>query len=58
MRVDNNLTQKELAEVLKVSHTTIYHWEKGEQQPSLEMLARIALYFQASTDYLLGLKDF
>lgn len=57
LRIENKLTQEQLGEILSVSHSTIYHWEKGIQQPSLDMLIKIVLYFQVPAGYLLGLED-
>ncbi len=55
VRVENNLTQKQLAEFLHVSTTTICQWETLKQEPSLDALTAIAKLFHISADYLLGL---
>jgi transcriptional regulator with XRE-family HTH domain len=34
-RINANLTQKEVAEALKVSNATIVSWEKGLTEPSV-----------------------
>jgi transcriptional regulator with XRE-family HTH domain len=57
LREENNLTQKELAVKLAVTNSTVCDWEKGRSQPDLEMLAKIACFFEVKTDYLLGLED-
>ncbi len=41
-RVSNNLTQKELADLLKVERTTVTMWEKGSSCPSIQTLKKIA----------------
>lgn len=41
-RVNAKLTQKELAEVLGVSNTTIVNWEKGNSEPDLTQLRKIS----------------
>ena len=41
-RVSNNLTQKELAEKLKVERTTVTMWENGSSNPSIPTLKKIA----------------
>ncbi len=57
LREEKGISQKDLGDVFHVSRTTIYHWETGKQQPSLEMLADIALYFEVTVGYLLGVED-
>ena len=57
LRVENNLTQKQLAEKLQTTNSSVCDWEKGRSQPDLKTLANMAQLFQVSADYLLGLKD-
>lgn len=51
------MTQKQLAESLKVSQATICEYETGKSSPSSEILSRLAVALHTSTDYLLGLTD-
>lgn len=57
LRKIKNLTQKQLAEILKTNNSSICDWECGRSQPDLEMLVCIAEFFEISVDYLLGLED-
>ena len=57
LRIEKELTQKQLAEMLQTTDDSIYSWEKGRSQPSIEMLRKICQYFDVSADYLLGLSD-
>lgn len=57
LRLEKRLTQEQAAKIFNVSKTTICQWETIKQQPGLEELANIAIYFDVSTDYLLGLVD-
>ena len=57
LRIEAGYSQEKLAEVFHVGRATIGHWETGLQQPSLEVIADIAKFFNVSTDYLLGLTD-
>ncbi len=52
LRMEKGLTQKQLAQVLETTDDSIYSWERGRSQPSLEMLREIADYFQVSLDEL------
>ena len=57
LRIENNLTQKQLADKLQTTNSSVCDWEKGRSQPDLKTLANMAQLFQVSVDYLLGLKD-
>lgn len=54
LRTERGIFQKELAAALHLSVGTVSNYEEGVSTPDLEMLCRIADYFQVSTDYLLG----
>lgn len=49
-----NLNQKELADYLNVSQTSIAHYEKGTRQPTIETLVNLATLFNQSLDELIG----
>ena len=54
LRIERGIFQKELAAELHVSVETLSNYEEGVSSPDMEMLCRIADYFQVSADYLLG----
>ncbi|MCC4121164.1 helix-turn-helix domain-containing protein [Lactococcus lactis] len=56
LRKINGLTQKELAENVGVQQGAINKWESGKTEPNIEILGRLADYFDVSIDYLLGRK--
>ena len=58
LRAEKKLTQKEVAEYLRISSVTYLRYEKAQREPSLELLAELAIFFGVSTDYLLGLKEY
>ncbi|MDI9469049.1 MAG: helix-turn-helix transcriptional regulator [Bacillota bacterium] len=51
------MTQGALAESLGVNRDNVTRWENGRVKPSIEIVAAMALIFDCSTDYLLGLTD-
>lgn len=53
LRLENNLSQKALAEKLNVNFRTISAWEKAICEPSLDLLVKIADIFNESIDDLL-----
>lgn len=57
LRKEKGLMQKTLAEILQTTNSSISDWECGRSQPDLDTLAKMATYFDVSTDYLLGLED-
>lgn len=57
LRKQKKYNQERLAMELNVSQATISAYETGECTPDLEMLIRIANYFNVSVDYLVGNSD-
>lgn len=57
LREEKGIQQKELAEILNVSKSTVSGWEVGRNEPNQEMLIKIATYFDVTTDFLLGKED-
>lgn len=57
LRKEKNLTQKELAQALSITVSTLSHWECDYQEPNFDDLIMIADYFDVSLDYLLGRED-
>lgn len=57
MREDNDLTQKALAEYLHIRQNTYSQYETGQRQLPLDILIKLAEYYNTSTDYLLGLTN-
>jgi len=54
LRNRRGLTQTQLAEKIGMSHSTVASWEKGKRDPGTSMIAKLAVFFGVSTDYLLG----
>lgn len=54
LRLQDNLTQGDLAEKIGVGKSTISMWESGERTPSLEMLEALADFFNVSISRLWG----
>lgn len=53
LRAVNNVTQNDLAKVLKVSRPTIAGYETKNRQPDFNHLIKISDYFGVSIDYLI-----
>ena len=57
IRLERNMTEYELAELLNVSDRTISKWEHGISSPDIISLKDIVTKLNVSTDYLLGLTN-
>lgn len=60
-RLNELLDKKSLNAVAKeigICQPTLYRYMKGERSPNIVALAKIANYFDVSTDWLLGLKKY
>lgn len=57
LRTEKGISQKALAWELGTTDDSIFSWEKGRSQPSIEAIKRLADFFEVSTDYLLGRAD-
>lgn len=54
LRKVKGLTQKDLADDLKITFNQISDWEIGRSNPDIEILEKLAEYFNVSVDSLLG----
>ncbi len=54
LRIDRGLTQKELAEKMKISSTLITDYERGKLRLHGEIIVKLADVLQISTDEILG----
>ena len=54
LRLENQLSQKEVAAKLHISPSIISAYETGERTPSTENLLALSYLYKCSADYLLG----
>lgn len=54
LRKSKKMSQSELGKFIGVSQTTVTAWENGRAEPSSSYVAKLATFFNVSTDYLLG----
>ena len=57
LRKARAVSQRQVAGHLEISQALLSHYEKGVREPNFAFLARVANYYDVSTDYLLGLSD-
>lgn len=56
LRLQNNMTQAQLAQKLGLTKSVISAYETGLRLPSYDILIHIAKIYNVSTDFLLGLE--
>lgn len=54
LREQREITQQELADKLEITRQSLSLYEKAERTINIELLAKIADFFDVSTDYLTG----
>lgn len=57
LRMANRLTQREVADILKIHRTTYAYYETGRSNPDLETLSVLSRIFGVSIDFLVNGKN-
>ena len=57
LRIDNDIKQQALANVLGIAQNTYSQYETGKIAFTDEMLLKLAKYYHTSVDYLMDLTD-
>ena len=57
LREDSDLKQKEIAEYLHIKQNTYSQYENGQRQLPIDILIKLAQYYNVTTDYILGLTE-
>jgi transcriptional regulator with XRE-family HTH domain len=54
LRVKNEMSQKQLADLVNLKPSAISKYENGSTQPGIEILDKLTDIFHVSVDYLIG----
>lgn len=54
LRESKGLNMRETARLLGMPYTTYVNYEKGQREPTSEILIQLADFFETSVDYLVG----
>lgn len=54
LRIDNDLTQSQLSEVLHISQVAYSYYEIGKRSIPIEILIKLADFYNVSIDYILN----
>lgn len=57
MREDRDIKQKQMAEYLQIHQTTYSDYELGNLNIPIDVLIKLAKFYNTSIDYLVGLTD-
>ncbi len=57
LRMDHNLSQQKIAAFLNVKQNTYSQYEIGVLNYPIDVLIKLAAFYDTSVDYLLGLTD-
>lgn len=57
LRLESNLTQEEFGKPYSLKKSTVSQYESGSSRPDDELKKRIALDYNVSLDWLMGLTD-
>ncbi|MBQ2704247.1 MAG: helix-turn-helix transcriptional regulator [Clostridia bacterium] len=57
LREDNDLVQKQIADVLGIDQRVYSNYETGKREIPTRLVVMLAKYYKTSTDYILGLTD-
>ncbi|MCM1306357.1 MAG: helix-turn-helix domain-containing protein [Bacteroides sp.] len=58
LRLENKMTQKELAAKINCDQSMIARWESGDNEPTATYIIKISKVFNTTADYLLGISDY
>ena len=57
LRTEKKITLRELANALNMSYSALGNYERGVREPSIDIIKKIADFFDVSVEYILGLSD-
>ena len=56
-RTEKGLSQQQVAEAIGVTRSAYSNYEQGIREPDLNTLKKICMFFNISSDYLLGIEN-
>ena len=58
LRKERNLTQEDVAKVLNITRQAYNRYENDQRELSLDMLCKLADFYEETTDSILGRKQY
>lgn len=57
LRIDNDLTQQQVADYLMCNRQVYARYEKGTREIPVSMVIKLAKFYNVSADYILGIEN-
>ena len=57
LRMERGLSQKQVSDALGMTLGAYAHYEQGVREPSISVLKQLCIFFEVTSDYLIGLSD-
>ena len=57
LRIENGITQAELAKIIDTTASTIGKYEREQLEPNIEIISKLCNYFNVSADDILGVEE-
>jgi len=57
LREDNDILQSDIAKMLNIKQNTYSQYENGLRQIPLDMLMKLAVFYDTSVDYIIEMTD-
>lgn len=57
LREDNDLSQNDIAQILRIPQRTYSGYETGTRKVPIKSLMELARYYNTSIDYIVGMTD-
>ena len=57
LRVSAGFNQTEIAEILDMQQNQYSRYERGERELPMHLFVKLALHYQVSLDYMVGISD-
>ncbi|MDE6967757.1 MAG: helix-turn-helix domain-containing protein [Clostridia bacterium] len=58
LRTEKNVSLMTLAKAIGVSDVAVMKWERDISEPTASNIKNLAVYFDVSSDYLLGIENY
>jgi len=58
LRIDNDLTQADVAKLCAVTDKTVSHWETLRHDMPLDCIRKLCIYYRIPSDYILNIPKF
>lgn len=57
LRIEKNLAQKDVADILGITVSAYSFYENGKREPNITSLKKLASFYNVTLDYLIGLDE-